>query len=525
MKSRPSDTLKDAVRSGAFTPGVRDVDGLIDLLATDDDDQVKAVQKAILRVGRPVAAAVLARLPESKRPVRGHLVKILGRMGQVTLDPGIAGELLTLLDDPDLKTRRNAIIALGHLPLPGIEQALLQKWAREDRVDHRRSIAASLGRIGGPKSLDALRVFNTDDAELRRIINQATLMIARSRSRGGESSIDADALPPEPVKVIAHCRSGLEAILAEEFDARLNPKTLGTGRVGLTLRGTLASLYEARIFLNFGIALPPVGGAGPQAVVTALTGDAAMRVFRTWTRGMIRYRIEWAVAGHKRSAVWNCAKDIAALRPEMVNDPTNSTWEALVHQSKRETRIELQPKKLPDPRFAYRVSFVYASSHPTLAAALARVSKAQPDDVVWDPFVGSGTELVERAKLGPWREMRGSDSDPKAVAAAEKNLKEAGIKADLRVGDALTDRMPGVTLIVTNPPMGRRSRRGDVGPLLARFLENAARCLGRGGRLVWISPMPDRHADEARKAGLALTFRQTVDMGGFEGQIQRYEKR
>ena len=36
-------------------------------------------------------------------------------------------------------------------------------------------------------------------------------------------------------------------------------------------------------------------------------------------------------------------------------------------------------------------------------------SETKQNDLVWDPFVGSGTELCERALLGPYRALVGSD--------------------------------------------------------------------------------------------------------------------
>lgn len=527
MKSHRRDaaSLLNAMRDTSFTPGLRDMSGLIDLLESADDDGVKAVQHSIARAGPAAASCILARLPESVRPVRGHLVNILGRIGRDTRDSEIAGTLLSLLYDEDLKTRRNAVIALGHMPLPGIEPALLQKWAREDRIDHRRSIAASLGRIGGAASLEALRAFKTADAELKRIIGQSLLLISRNLTRSAESAIAAGVAPESPVAVAAHCRGGIEKILADEYDASWQPRILGIGKVGLTLRGPLESLFQARTFLCFGFPLPPERGTGPEAVTRALTGEAALRIFKTWTRGLIRYRIEWTGAGPRRAAVWACAKTITERRPELINDPADSTWEAVVHESKNETRIELQPKKLPDPRFTYRLNYVYASSHPTLAAALVRVAGIRPDDVVWDPFAGSGTELIERALAGPCRELHGTDTDPRAVGAAGQNLKAAGIgSATLKVGDSLSEKVPGVTLILTNPPMGRRVRRGDVGPLLKRFIEHAAWNLSRHGRLVWFTHLPQPCAAAAKEAGLKLTFKQDVDMGGIRVELQRYEK-
>jgi len=75
-----------------------------------------------------------------------------------------------------------------------------------------------------------------------------------------------------------------------------------------------------------------------------------------------------------------------------------------------------------DERFAYRTETVAASSHPTIAAALVRLVPPREDDVVWDPFVGSALELIERARLGPYRALHGTDVDEGALEAARANL-------------------------------------------------------------------------------------------------------
>lgn len=522
----PEFSLENAVRSRSFTPSARDVGGLIGLLETGDESLVKAIQNSLIRIGALAAPIIASHLPAARRPVRGHLVKVIGRIGQRTQDPKIAQMLLSLLYDDDLKTRRNAILALGQFPIPAVERALLEKWRREDRIDHRRSIAAALGRVGGGAALAALTGYETEDPELKRILTQARLMISRNLTRGEESTIADAATPRSPVRLIAHCRAGLERILSEEFDASWNPKVLGPGRVDVTLRGALKTVFRARTMETFGIALGFSKGRGVESVVKALTGEEALKIFKTWTRGSIRYRLEWTGAGHRRADVWNCVKSVTDHRPELINDPSGSTWEAVIRESKEGVDLELRPKKLADPRFAYRLNYVYAASHPTLAAALARVAGVRPDDVVWDPFVGSGTELAERAIAGPYRQLRGTDTDPRAIEIAKQNLKAAGIgNAVLGVADAPTAIVPGVTLILTNPPMGRRSRPGDVGPMLSRFIEHAADQLVPGGRLVWISPNPKESADIAKRSGLRLNYKQDIDMGGFRGQIQRYDKR
>jgi tRNA G10 N-methylase Trm11 len=154
------------------------------------------------------------------------------------------------------------------------------------------------------------------------------------------------------------------------------------------------------------------------------------------------------------------------------------------------------------------------------------VAGARDDDVVWDPFVGSGSELIERARLGPFRALFGSDLDPRALEAARANLAAAGVLATrLREGDALELAPPaGLSLVVTNPPLGRRVRRdAALKQTLARFVERVGEALAPGGRLVWIAPHAYVARETAKKAGLELVRSLEVDMGGFTCELQRFD--
>jgi tRNA G10 N-methylase Trm11 len=227
--------------------------------------------------------------------------------------------------------------------------------------------------------------------------------------------------------------------------------------------------------------------------------------------------------------VHRIAERVRAARPEVLNDPTGSTWEALVREEREPTKtnvrtivIELEPRSLKDTRFDYRVSDVPAASHPTIAAALARVGGVRPDDVVWDPFVGSALELIERARLGPYAKMIGTDVDEGALESARANLARAGIEGVSLIHADSTIKIPhGVTLVVTNPPMGRRVARGELAPLMDRFARSAREALAPGGRLVWLSPMPERTRARLEAEGFTIDLARPVDMGGFRAELQR----
>src|SRR5262249_11449879 len=128
--------------------------------------------------------------------------------------------------------------------------------------------------------------------------------------------------------------------------------------------------------------------------------------------------------------------------------------------------------------------------------------------------------------LGPYERLVGTDVDPRAIAAARKNLERAGIeRVTIEQGDACESSPEGVTVILTNPPMGRRVERGRHADLLDRFVTHAARVLVPGGALVWLVPEPERIRARAKAEGLHLDRAFTVDMGGFSAELSVYVKR
>jgi 23S rRNA G2445 N2-methylase RlmL len=533
----PPETLVERLADPGFTPRLREVDALVDLLP--DDEHAKAAARAIGRVGPAALGPLRARFEAAVPPLRAHVLAAIGRF------PGEAAAveiLLAALGDADPKTRRNAGIALGHVPgdVPGherVEDALVAAWATDPRPPMRRTIAAALGKVGSARSLPLLReAAQDDDAELVRVADKALVMLERTVSRVTPSRIASGRAAPRPVDLRVLVRRGLEETLAGELAsvaAVVDMRIEGAGVVRARLAGSIDALFAARTMLGFGFPLSTETRRGTEpsseTIARAVTSDAARAVLAAWTEGAVRYRIAWADGGHQRSATWETASAVAARAAEkgldFVNDPTASTWEFLVARREDAVDVTLEPRALTDPRFAWRRGDVPAASHPTIAAALARVAGARADDVVWDPFAGSGAELVERALLGPYRALHGSDTDPRAIEVARENLAAAGVEARLEVRDVLAGAPAGVTLVITNPPMGRRAARAPgIDALLDRFVAHAAAALAPGGRLVWLAPWPQRSRAAATGAGLELDGARTVDMGGFDAELQRWVK-
>ncbi|MBI5765774.1 methyltransferase domain-containing protein [Candidatus Falkowbacteria bacterium] len=99
---------------------------------------------------------------------------------------------------------------------------------------------------------------------------------------------------------------------------------------------------------------------------------------------------------------------------------------------------------------------------PKLAKMMLNLSQAEKEDIILDPFCGSGTILTEAAALG-YKNLIGSDRSEKAVKDTEENLK--WIMEKLNLADVnfkitqvdvrrLSEKIKSADAVVTEPYLG-----------------------------------------------------------------------
>lgn len=148
--------------------------------------------------------------------------------------------------------------------------------------------------------------------------------------------------------------------------------------------------------------------------------------------------------------------------------------------------------RMTGPEFRHRGYLrIPAALSPPVAAALVRLSVPTPDDRLLDPCCGSGTILLERARMGRYRELLGGDASADAVEVARQNLGNRHKPWALHVWDAQRLPLPdrSVSRVVSNLPFGVQVRApGGVVHFAEAFLREAARVLEPGGRAVVLLP-------------------------------------
>ncbi len=130
------------------------------------------------------------------------------------------------------------------------------------------------------------------------------------------------------------------------------------------------------------------------------------------------------------------------------------------------TKIQRQGK--------YKTQGIPGALRPTVAYAMNFISEIRSNDVVWDPFCGSGTipcEIVEHLKF---KRLICSDISEDAILITKSNLenvenyKRTKSKVSLRVEDFFTSKSYA-DLIITNLPFGIQHGRDE--DFVRRFID------------------------------------------------------
>jgi predicted RNA methylase len=446
--------------------------------------------------------------------------------------------LRELLQDPSEKIRRYAMAALPKIGAGAGEEGEILSLLKPDTGEREKKfVGRVLEKIGGAATLEAA-------GKIPGLAPQTAQKVQASLARQESPSVlhlDRVLTRFRGLRLHLRCRKGLENIVRQEVQ-----EFIGKNRKFrlLEFRGqcvaitptapfSLAEIFQLRCFDTVGFGLGVVRAPRPEESIAPLAALIAAPLTRqlmaAFTEGSLRYRMDYVGKGHQRGAVREVATRAFALCPDILNDARQAPWSIDLYSIKGGTSVELRPKLSPDPRLYYRTDDVWASSHPPLAACMARLAGRMEDDVVWDPFCGSGMELIERALLGGVKSIHGTDIEAKALAIAQANVAAAklpGVEAHFTQADfrdfakikGIGRR--GVTLIITNPPMGRRIRVPSLQGLIEEFFVVASAALKSGGRLVFPNPL----RIEPRDATFKLEYRQEIDLGGFACRLEIYRK-
>lgn len=123
-----------------------------------------------------------------------------------------------------------------------------------------------------------------------------------------------------------------------------------------------------------------------------------------------------------------------------------------------------------------------------LSRALVNLSRVKPGDTLLDPFMGTGSILIEAGLMGV--KPLGMEIDWKIIHGAKKNLDFYGINATIVLGDAREIPFMNIDGIATDPPYGRAaSTHGESSKTIYEgFITSAAESLKNKRYMVFMAP-------------------------------------
>lgn len=354
------------------------------------------------------------------------------------------------------------------------------------------------------------------------------------------------------LKYTAPCLFGVEGIAAFEFErmGALNVKAENgrvnfEGDLNMLARANINSRYAERICIN-------VGEFNAETFEELFQGVKNLN----W-EDFIGKEDAFPVNGYSLNSalhsIPDCQSIIKKAIVERLKSKYNISWfsetgcEIKIRFSILKNRVTVMIDTSGEGlhKRGYRRKSNEAPLKETLAAAICDTARIFPDSLVYDPFCGSGTILIESAmmamKMAPglrrffaaerfgfvpeqvWQEERmaaqdkilhnidfcaiGTDIDPAAVKLAEENAAKAGVSKYVKVsvGDIKDFKAPeGRFLTITNPPYGERLLDIKQAQSLYKTMGEVF-TQGQGKKYFVISPDEDfekifgRTADKRRK--------------------------
>jgi tRNA (guanine10-N2)-dimethyltransferase len=150
-------------------------------------------------------------------------------------------------------------------------------------------------------------------------------------------------------------------------------------------------------------------------------------------------------------------------------------------EMKRKTFSERRPRKKP---------FFHPSAMPSkLARCMINLAQAKLGEIVLDPFVGTGSVMIEAALIGC--KVLGLDVQRKMVQGCRRNLKHFGLKAEgLIIADSRKLPLTKIEHLITDPPYGRSATtmKSTTKQLVTEIFNSTHPILSKGQRICIASP-------------------------------------
>lgn len=150
---------------------------------------------------------------------------------------------------------------------------------------------------------------------------------------------------------------------------------------------------------------------------------------------------------------------------------------------------EINPSSFISRRPKNKPFFHPSTMQPKLARCMVNLAKCKTGDLLFDPFCGAGSMLIEASLVGC--QVLGGDIKRKMAKGSLRNLAYFDFKPEgILIADVRRSPITSVDCVVTDPPYGRSSTTMSRGTeqIMAEALESVHELLDEGGRVCMAAP-------------------------------------
>jgi predicted RNA methylase len=521
--------FKVLAESKGWLPGRRDVTQLIDAWSSFPSELRESLIKKLSKMDGPASNLAMKVLPnadatrrqELTRPVLKSVFRSLKSSNPSAPEADILGDCSDFLssDDPRVvKSAAQAIASSWSYMSDELRRQLLEhvKVSFEKAVDPSAK-RALVGALGNSADESAQGILSQETANLHASErDKALLKLARDLSVPVDSS---DRCHPEcfseSYPIVLWFTEGVDQV-ARQLGLFKEFKTINPG-VALVKGTQWSELVSNHLWRRAGVKLGELDQLSAEALSQLIATHAGLirRATHMNSTGPVRVRFGRG-SDVGRALVWDFGKKLMAKQCGIICDGRSSHWQIeLVEKT-----VVLVPKAHVDERFIWRDASIEGASDPTIASAIVLLADIKPGETVYDPFCGAGSELILAGDVASRIRLIGTDTSVEALGRAKTAAAKAEQSIEFYGDDACKFDKGPFDVVITNPPFGMRTSRGEARPVLERFFKNISRQLSAKGRVVLLSHAPSATVEWATAAGLKYSKAMPVWLGRMRCELQ-----
>lgn len=403
-------------------------------------------------------------------------------------------------DDP--KVRKNAYIIMGELSGDILKKELIKALEREDTL---MIIPSLILAIGNSLAYEALGLVKSKVEHYKQSLTDKEHSKAlKEIIRAGDKTIDKLYTNNSRHIFKGFDRDVQIALSTMDinpdvtlYDAKRYYNAYLKDNYVIITTKDYNKVFNLRTFYESFIVFPDWWGVDYSAsnIAKLLAKKLKVELLDKWHQSNAPYRYRIELKGNminRSSDIDNLVAEIGkAYGSDMINSPSNYEMELRITVEDDKCNLLVKLYTLEDNRFSYRKRSLPASiKGETAAICMSLVRKYLKDSSrVLDPFAGTGTMLIERAKLNKDLSLTGVDISREAIDYLKENTQAAGVAVKAISNDIVNyNSSEQYDEIISNMPYGLRvgtHKNNEI--LYLEFLRKAKTLISNNGLLILLT--------------------------------------